>query len=299
VINRTVISPKQITSFLKSSIDDFFPVIDDWLHRLLPSENDKPELVHSAMRYSVFAGGKRLRPFLVYKAFKWVGGDGNIIFPPACAIEFIHTYSLIHDDLPAMDNDDLRRGKPTCHRVFGEAVAILAGDALHALAFKLLAETGNAKIVYETANAIGSNGLVGGQVVDVEMEGQNVDEENVYYIHSRKTAALFIASVRVGAILAGASEKQLNSLTNYAKNIGIAFQITDDILDIMGETEKIGKPAGSDIELDKATYPKAIGLDKSKKVAAKLIDKAINSLLNHRDNRIFVDLANYILNRTN
>ncbi len=267
-----------MTSFLKSNIDDFFPVIDDWLHRLLPGENDKPELVHRAMHYSVFAGGKRLRPFLVYKAFKWVGGDGNIIFPPACAIEFIHTYSLIHDDLPAMDNDDLRRGKPTCHKVFGEAIAILAGDALHALAFKLLAETGNAEIVYETANAIGSNGLVGGQVVDVEMEGQNVDEETVYYIHSRKTAALFIASVRIGAILAGASEKQLNSLTNYAKNMGIAFQITDDILDIMGETEKIGKPAGSDIDLDKATYPKAIGLDKSKKVAAKLIDKAINSL---------------------
>ncbi len=283
----------------ETALRRFIPRINRWLDRYLPAEDKPPQTLHRAMRYAVFAGGKRLRPFLVCEAFRWVGGRGRTVYPAACAVELIHTYSLIHDDLPALDNDDYRRGKPTCHRVFGEAIAILAGDALHALAFELLAKTGNVAVVNEIAKAIGTGGLVGGQVADVEMEGKDVGEEDVRFIHERKTAALFVASVRVGAILGGANPKQLASLTKYAKNAGLAFQITDDILDIKGDRKKLGKSTGADEKLDKATYPKAVGgTEKARAIAKSLVEKAKSSLLKSHDNRLLYSLADFIIRRT-
>ena len=284
---------------IASTLAYYIPRVNEWLNKLLPPEDEPPAELSKAMRYSVFAGGKRLRPILAIKTYRWVGGkDDEKIYPPACALEMIHTYSLIHDDLPAMDNDDFRRGKPTCHRVFGEAVAILAGDALSALAFEVLAKTGNIQIVREVAEAIGPAGLVGGQVLDMLSEGKPVNEKDVEAIHVRKTAALFVASVRLGAILAGASEELLEALTNYAKNVGLAFQITDDILDIVGNQKKLGKDIGSDLELEKATYPRAVGIERSREIARKLCDSAKEFLPPDRDNRFFHALADFVVNRT-
>ena len=292
-----------MTPFLKEQLSKKAKAINEWLDRLLPPPGKKPAILHQALRYCVFSGGKRLRPFMVLSAYEWAGGDQSgseidKVYLAACGVEAIHTYSLIHDDLPAMDNDDLRRGKPTCHRVFGESIAVLAGDALHALAFEWLAKTENPKIPLEVAQAIGSDGLVGGQVMDILMEGRPIDEETVKYIHSHKTAALFVASVRIGAILAGAKKEELDALTNYAYNFGLGFQITDDILDIKGETKKLGKKVGADIELDKATYPRIIGLEKSYELAKKLIEKAKSSLPDDHDNRVFIELADFIIKRS-
>ncbi len=282
---------------LKKALSYYVPLIDRWLDRFLPCEDEPPEVIHRAMRYSVFSGGKRLRPIMVIEAFKWAGGKGRSIYPIACAIELIHAYSLIHDDLPAMDDDDFRRGKPSCHRAFGEAIAILAGDALHALAFELLARAKDNRLVSEVARAIGTGGLVGGQVVDIELEGRDVSEEDVRFIHERKTAALFVASVRCGAITAGASPSEIASLTKYARKFGLAFQITDDILNITGSRTKLGKSIGSDEEHGKATYPRAVGLKKAKSEARKLIEEAKKSLLKGHKNDFFCAVADFVLER--
>lgn len=285
---------------LKRAVDYYVPRVNKWLDRFLPSADTPPETVHRAMRYCVFAGGKRLRPLLSIAAFKWAGGSGVRVYPIACAIEMIHSYSLIHDDLPAMDDDDFRRGRPSCHRAFGEAVAILAGDALHARAFELLAKLDNVQIVSEVARAIGTEGLVGGQVADIELEGQDVSEADVRFIHQRKTAALFVATVRASAIAADANKKQISALTRYAKNLGLAFQIVDDILDIKGDKEKIGKNLHSDLKLDKATYPKAIGLERSQKLAEKLIDNARRAIASYpsSDGKLLTAIADFVLSRT-
>lgn len=271
--------------------------VERWLERLLPDENTEPTTLHRAMRYSVFAGGKRLRPVLAIKAYHWAGGRGRRIYPIACALELIHTYSLIHDDLPAMDNDDLRRGKPTCHKAFGEAMAILAGDALHAFAFELLARSERIAVVREVAAAIGTKGLVAGQVADMESEGKDITADYLRYIHENKTAALITASLRVGAIMADVTTRELRSITSYGEALGLAFQIVDDILDVRGETKKLGKPVGSDAELDKATYPKLYGVDGSYKIASELIANAKAALPTRRDNRFFYDLADFIIER--
>lgn len=283
---------------LKTTFSESLPKIDRWLDELMPSENLPPQTIHKAMRYSVFAGGKRIRPILCLEAFKWVGGQGKEIIPIACAIELIHAYSLIHDDLPAMDNDDFRRGKPTCHKAFGDAIAILAGDALHALAFKLLAQANDMRIIDEVAEAIGTNGLVGGQVADIEMEGREATENDVCFIHKRKTAALFVAAIRSGAIVGKASNEELLSLTKYAENFGLAFQITDDILDLKGDQEKLGKDIRSDLKHDKATYPKVVGLEKSAEIARRLLDDAKNALLVDHRNDLFFAVADFIMERT-
>ena len=283
---------------LKTTFNKYIPIINRWLDKLLPPEDAVPQTIHRAMRYSIFAGGKRLRPTMAIRAFHWVGGKSRMIFPASCALEMIHTYSLIHDDLPAMDNDDFRRGEPTCHKIFGEAIAILAGDALHALAFEILGKTKNPKLIGEVAEAIGTSGLVGGQVVDIEMEGKDIDEETVMFIHLNKTAALFITSVRLGAILGKASQKELEALTKYAQSIGLAFQITDDVLDIKGDRESLGKDIGSDLDLDKATYPRAVGVERSMKIAAELVENAKSSLLQKYDNKMFMALGDFILERT-
>jgi geranylgeranyl diphosphate synthase, type II len=255
--------------------------VDEALGRFLPSESSPPETLHKAMRYSVFAGGKRLRPVLVIAGAEAVGGGMDDVMPTACAVEMIHTYSLIHDDLPAMDND-FRRGSPTNHKVFGEALAILAGDALLTLAFRLLADNVPAAssgsrlhdVLVEIADAAGSPGMVGGQVADIECEGKRADGKTVDYIHTHKTAALIRASIRSGAILAGATAPQLDALRVVGDALGLAFQITDDILDVTATTAELGKTAGKDQAQQKATYPAVHGIEASRARAAALVTEA-------------------------
>jgi len=254
--------------------------VDQALDRFLPSEAAPPESLHKAMRYSVFAGGKRLRPVLVAAGAEAVGGTLETVMPAACAVEMIHTYSLIHDDLPAMDNDDFRRGVPTNHKVFGEAIAILAGDALLTLAFRLLGDSAGADarrlrdVFIEVADAAGSAGMVGGQVADIECEGKRADAVTVDYIHSHKTAALIRASIRSGALLAGATPPQLEALRVAGNALGLAFQIMDDILDITATSEELGKTAGKDQAQQKATYPAVHGLEPSRRRAQALVADA-------------------------
>jgi geranylgeranyl diphosphate synthase type II len=252
------------------------------LDRCLPGEDEPPASVHRAMRYSVMAGGKRLRPILVIAGAEAVGGHAERVMPTACALELIHTYSLIHDDLPAMDDDDYRRGRPTNHKVFGEAVAILAGDALLTLAFGLMATNAeratDARIVCEViadvAAAAGTRGMVGGQVVDIESEGRAVTPETLEFIHRHKTAALIQASLRAGARLAGAEPAALAAVSDAGAALGLAFQIVDDILDVEGSLEELGKTAGSDQRKQKATYPALHGLAASRQRAQALIREA-------------------------
>lgn len=254
--------------------------VEEALDRYLPPSDAYPPLIHQAMRYSVMGGGKRLRPALVMAGAEAVGGNPADVLPAACALELIHAYSLVHDDLPAMDNDDYRRGKLTNHKVYGEAVAVLVGDALLTLAFKLLAENKSScsedvvRVIHEAAVGAGTLGLIGGQVVDTFSAGEEIDEATLEYIHRHKTGALYRVSVRAGAILAGARENQLASLTEYAEYLGLAFQIKDDILDIEGDEKKIGKPVGSDIKNKKATYPSLFGMEKSREKARLAADGA-------------------------
>ena len=273
---------------LKKYLKDRCQLVDEALDRLLPPEDELPASLHKSMRYSVFAGGKRVRPILMLAACEAVGGEIGRAVPAACAMEMIHTYSLIHDDLPAMDDDDFRRGNPTNHKVFGEAVAILAGDALLTQAFILLAspeyaeKTGAGRllpVIREIAWCAGSHGMVGGQVVDMESEGKHdIDLATVQYIHTHKTGALIKASVKSGALLGGADEASLAAMTRYGEAIGLAFQIADDILDIEGTTEEIGKDAGSDEARGKATYPAVVGITEAKKRAGELVEMALGAL---------------------
>ncbi|MCK4385512.1 MAG: polyprenyl synthetase family protein [candidate division Zixibacteria bacterium] len=273
-------------------------IIEKALDGHLPSVKKPPIPLHRSMRYSVFAGGKRLRPILAIASFELVGGEGNIILPVACALELIHTYSLIHDDLPCMDDDDLRRGKPTLHKLFGDGMAVLAGDALHALAFELLSKTKNPKLTSEIAREIGTYGMVGGQAADLQAEGKKVTISQVNFIHSHKTGALMKASVRAGAILGGATGKKLKALASYGEKFGLAFQITDDILDATGESKKLGKRTKADQSKGKATYPKILGVEKSKKIARKLLEQAKAELkMFSEDRQILKELADYMIKR--
>ncbi|MEK7385516.1 MAG: polyprenyl synthetase family protein [candidate division NC10 bacterium] len=256
-------------------------LVDAALERFLPPDDTPPPTVHRAMRYSVMAGGKRLRPILVIAGAEAVGGTSETVMPTACALELIHTYSLIHDDLPAMDDDDYRRGRLTNHKVFGEAIAILAGDALLTLAFKLVADNtalvNDARVlrdvVAELAAAAGTFGMVGGQVVDIESEGKAITAETLEYIHRHKTAALIRASLRVGALLAGGDAKAVAAIGEAGSDLGLAFQIVDDILDVEGNLEELGKTAGSDERKQKATYPALHGLEASRRQAKVLIER--------------------------
>ena len=260
--------------------------VDEALERSLPPESAPPETVHKTMRYSVFAGGKRLRPVLVIAGAEAVGGAMGDVMPTACALELIHTYSLVHDDLPAMDDDDFRRGRPTSHKVFGDAMAILAGDGLLTLAFRLLAENlrpgmdGRVlrDVLVEVAEAAGTGGMVGGQVADLEAEGRQVTPEALDYIHLHKTAALIRASIRSGAALCGATPAQLQALAVAGTSLGLAFQIVDDILDVTGTTEQLGKTAGKDQAQQKATYPAIHGLAASRARAEALMAEALGAL---------------------
>jgi geranylgeranyl diphosphate synthase type II len=266
---------------------------------------ERPESLRDAMRYSLLAGGKRLRPILCLAACELVGGSSELAMPTAVALEMIHTMSLIHDDLPAMDNDDLRRGRPTNHKVYGDAMAILAGDAMLSRAFEMVAvRSANVpadrllRVVGELALVSGAPGLVGGQVVDLESEGQAVDLQTLEYIHLHKTAALLRACVVTGALIGGASDDQLEAMRTYANGIGLAFQIIDDILDVTASSEVLGKTAGKDLLADKTTYPKLLGLDASREKALQLVRESKAALEPWRDKAApLLALADYVASR--
>jgi geranylgeranyl diphosphate synthase type II len=258
-------------------------LVDRALDRLLPPEDSPPASVHRAMRYSVLAGGKRLRPILVIAGAEAVGGQAEAVMPTACALELIHTYSLIHDDLPAMDDDDYRRGRLTNHKVFGEAIAILAGDALLTLALEFIARgPGHPGVICEVVAAVaaaaGTRGMVGGQVVDIESEGKAVTAETLEFIHRHKTAALIRVSLCAGAMLAGGTSAQVKAIKAAGEDLGLAFQIVDDILDVEGSLAELGKTAGSDERKKKVTYPALYGLETSRVKARALIDHAKDAL---------------------
>jgi geranylgeranyl diphosphate synthase type II len=259
-------------------------LIDRALDRFLPRATVKPRTIHQAMRYSLFAGGKRLRPALALAAAEACGGVIDAALPAACAVECIHTYSLVHDDLPCMDDDDLRRGRPTSHKVFGEGLAVLAGDALLTVAFEILAQAGEtprynmATLIRELAGASGSQWLIGGQVADLEGEGRKISGAELKYIHRCKTAALLTASIRLGAMSADVPPARLAALTDFGEALGLAFQIIDDILDVTQTTAKLGKTAGKDVAATKATYPAIFGLERSRKEAHRLTAAAHKAL---------------------
>jgi geranylgeranyl diphosphate synthase, type II len=267
---------------LKAYLDARRVTVDDALDRVLPPETAEPVTIHRAMRYSVLAPGKRLRPILVIAGAEAVAGRADTVLDTACALELIHAYSLIHDDLPAMDDDDYRRGRLTSHKVFGEAMAILAGDALLTLAFRLVATNAArvvpaalvGSVVAEIADAAGTNGMVGGQVVDIESEGKSISPDMLDYIHLHKTAALIRAALRVGALLAGGHAEHVEAISRAGLALGLAFQIVDDILDVEGSLAELGKSAGSDERKQKATYPAVHGLDASRRRARALLDEA-------------------------
>lgn len=292
---------------LKVYLSEKRSIIEEALDRFFPRPEGPASEVIKAMRYSLFAGGKRLRPILCMSGASAVGGDERDVLPVACALELIHTYSLIHDDLPAMDDDDMRRGKPTCHKVFGEAVAVLAGDGLLTEAFYLMSRkdlSGHMspdallQVIPMIASASGYQGMVGGQVVDIQSEGKGVEASLVEFIHTHKTGALITASVVSGALMGGGTQEQVAAIRTYGQKIGLAFQIADDILDIEGDTRTLGKGVGNDARKGKITYPSVLGLDKSKKIQRLMIKEAFKSL-EAFDNRAdpLRNIAIYIIER--
>lgn len=279
--------------------------IDRALDYYLPKTNVKPATLHKAMRYSLFAGGKRLRPILCLAAAEACRGKVSNALPLACALECIHTYSLVHDDLPSMDNDDYRRGRPTCHKVFGEGIAVLAGDALLTIAFEIVSRAKPAPrydmsiLLREIAVAAGSQKLIAGQVADLEAEGRKVKRDQLRFIHENKTAAILKSSIRLGAMSANADAKKLRAVTQFGHGLGLAFQVIDDILDVTQSSEILGKSAGKDIAAKKATYPAVIGLEKSRAEARRLTRQAHDALSVFRDGEAdpLHCLANYLLER--
>ena len=270
-----------ITSYIAESKK----LVDEYLDRLLPAEQAYPPTIHKAMRYSVFAGGKRVRPILVLASGESLAGDRDVLLHIGAGIEMMHTYSLIHDDLPALDNDDLRRGLPTCHKVFGDAMAILAGDALMTRCYQILvdlpklSDAAKTSIMREIAAATGTvDGMIGGQVVDLESEGKQIGSEVLEYMHYSKTGALLKACVRCGALAAGAKMAELQALTAYGSKVGLVFQIVDDILDLTSSSEILGKTAGKDAKVKKATYPALYGIEASRRKAGELVASALEDI---------------------
>ena len=289
-----------LTEYLKSRQQ----MIDRALDRFLPKENAAPPTIHKAMRYSLFAGGKRLRPILCLAAAEGCKGKVTEALPLACAMECIHTYSLVHDDLPSMDNDDFRRGRATCHKVFGDGIAVLAGDALLTVAFEIAARTkptrcySMSEMFREISTAAGSRKLIAGQVADLEAEGKKVSQHELCYIHENKTAAMITTSVRLGAMSANVDAKKLRALSKFGHSLGLAFQVIDDILDVTQTSEKLGKSAGKDVAAQKATYPAVIGLEGSRAEARRLTNAAQNALkIFGEEAEPLRELANYLVVR--
>lgn len=282
--------------------------IEAWLNRLVPEETSDPAEIHRAMRYSLFAGGKRIRPLLTVSAGDAFNAPESTLLPIACALEMIHTYSLVHDDLPAMDDDDLRRGRPTCHKVFGDAIAILTGDALLTLAFETLASIQSTEptpprilqIVRLIAEAAGTQkGMVGGQVMDILSEGTPVNRERLESIHRSKTGALIRASILAGAMSGEAQPEELHCLMRYAEDLGLAFQVVDDLLDVSETTERLGKTAGKDQSAAKATYPAVVGIEASRRLVDELVRDAIEQLMHlNRPVEVLMDLAEFLGRRS-
>jgi len=297
-------SSKHQTFDLQKFLASRTNAVNQSLDKFLPGEKTKPATIHKAMRYSLFAGGKRMRPAVLLAAAQACGGKETDAMPLACAVECIHTYSLIHDDLPAMDNDDFRRGKPTNHKVFGEGIAVLAGDALLTQAFEIAAQCKNFpryphdKIILELAKASGSLQLVAGQVADLEGEGKKLSVAELRYIHERKTSALLCCSARLGGMSANCAPAQLAALTDFGYHVGLAFQVIDDILDVTQTSEQLGKTAGKDVAVQKATYPAIVGLEKSRKIAAQLTDRAFAALDTFKGRAVALEaLAEFLLKR--
>ncbi len=293
-------TPFDLHDFLTTCTD----TVNGALDKFLPPEKTRPSTIHKAMRYSIFAGGKRMRPALCLAAAQACEGSEKDAMPLACAVECIHTYSLIHDDLPAMDNDDFRRGKPTNHKVFGEGIAVLAGDALLTQAFEIAAQCkkiprySHAQIILEIAKASGSLQLIAGQVADLEAEGKKISEADLKFIHERKTSALLCCSARLGGMSANCSPAQLAALTDFGYHVGLAFQVIDDILDVTQTSEQLGKTAGKDVAVQKATYPSIVGLEKSRKIATQLTNKAFAALKFFKGKAVALEsLAEFLLKR--
>ena len=289
---------------LKSYLSDRAALVDAAMNAYLPPVKERPSTIHEAMRYAIFAGGKRLRPVLCLAAAEACGGETADALAPACAVELMHTYSLVHDDLPAMDNDDLRRGRPTCHKVYGEGMAILCGDALLTEAFLVLSETpptpryGTRDYIAELAETGSSRKLIGGQVMDLDGEGKKLTKRDLVRIHEAKTAALLTSSLRLGAMTANATPAKLAALTDFGHHLGLAFQVIDDILDVTQSTEVLGKTAGKDQAVEKTTYPSVIGLAASRNEAAKLTKAAMEALkpLGKKASRL-EEIASHMLER--
>jgi geranylgeranyl diphosphate synthase, type II len=294
-------------AFLEAYLSARKGLIDSALNKYMPAEDAYPPEIFKAVRYSLFAGGKRLRPILCLAAAEAVGGDIETVLPIACALELIHTYSLIHDDLPAIDNDDYRRGMPTSHKVFGEGIAILAGDALLTAAFHLLSRQDLMAgldprmllaVINDIAEAAGYSGMIGGQVVDMQSEGKVPDYETLHYIHSRKTGVMILVAVKSGARLSGATEEEIDALSEYGRNIGLAFQIADDMLNIDGDPILMGKVTGSDKTRGKMTFPALIGVVDSHNKAYQLLDMALAGIacLDNKADPLRL-IASYVLER--
>ncbi len=291
---------------MKERLKEQIAFVDKYLDEYLAQKDNPQNIIYKAMRYSVFAGGKRLRPILMMNVCKMLGGDIDEVMPFACAMEMIHTYSLIHDDLPAMDNDDLRRGMPTSHIKFGEATAILAGDALLTRAFEIVSDykgenmTRAMKAINILAASSGTEGMIGGQIVDMESEGKDIDLDTLKYLHLNKTGAIIRASCVIGAVMGGGNKNEIEAVDEFAKNLGIAFQIQDDILDVTGSEKELGKPIGSDAKEDKNTYVKFAGLEKSKELSKEYSSKAKAALDIFGDKAAFLkELTDYLTNRKN
>jgi geranylgeranyl diphosphate synthase type II len=304
VIQKTTAKNTSADFNLSAYLEKNTEAVNRALNQFLPKATAKPPTIHKAMRYSIFAGGKRMRPALCLAAAEACGGSSAKAMPLACAVECIHTYSLIHDDLPAMDNDDYRRGKLTNHKVFGEGIAILAGDALLTEAFEIAAHFESVSryslkhVLLDLSQAAGSLRLIAGQVADLECEGKKINTRQLRYIHECKTSALLCCSVRLGGMSANCTEEQLEALTDFGYHVGLAFQVIDDILDVTQTSEQLGKTAGKDVAAQKATYPAIVGLEKSRKIAQSLTEKAFSALSTFRGKAVALEaLAAFLLNR--
>lgn len=291
----------------KAELKEKVKIVDEYMEKFLPPEDKYPEIIHKAMRYSVFAGGKRLRPIMVMEACRAFGGDVENAMPFACAIEMIHTYSLIHDDLPALDNDDYRRGRLTSHKMFGENMAILAGDALLHHAFETMAEAcvkmndiKYTKAMLAIAQGAGINGMVAGQVVDVISEGKEIDKDTLDYIHKNKTAAMIIGALKAGAEIGGASDEEIKNIERVGELVGVAFQIQDDILDVTSTLEELGKPINSDEKNHKVTYATMFGVEDASKIVLDMSNEALEILHSMGDRMEFLErLTEYLIRRKN